>query len=85
MLAPVTVSTAHQGKSVGQSLIRFGLNELKNRSLTLVTTYGDPVYYSKTGFRVLPENTIAAPLKLSNAFSGDHPTCVKEFNIPLYW
>ena len=67
MLAPVTVSTAHQGKSVGQSLIRFGLNELKNMSLTLVTTYGDPVYYSKTGFRALPENSIAAPLTLSNA------------------
>ena len=41
MLAPVAVSTAHQGRGFGQSLIRFGLDELKKRCAMLVVTYGE--------------------------------------------
>lgn len=65
MLAPVAVNTKHQGKGVGKALIKYGLNELKNRSVTVVLTYGDPSFYSKTGFQTLSENVIKAPLKLS--------------------
>ena len=99
MLAPVAVSTKHQGKGVGQALINYGLNELKNRSVTVAITYGDPSFYSKVGFKALPENVIQAPLKLSmpegwlgNSLTeapilpiNNRPTCVKEFNDPVYW
>lgn len=99
MLAPVAVSTEHQGKGVGQALIKYGLNELKNRSVAVAITYGDPSFYSKVRFQPLSENTIKAPLKLSmpegwlgqSLTSGpiptinDRPTCVKEFNDPVYW
>jgi len=99
MLAPVAVNTGHQGKGVGQALINHGLNELKNRSVAVAITYGDPSYYSKVGFRVLLESVIQAPLKLSmpegwlgQSLTGEpiptikkHPTCVKEFNDPAYW
>jgi len=44
MLAPVAISTEHQGKGVGQALINHGLNELKNRSVAVAITYGDPSY-----------------------------------------
>ncbi|MFI0459004.1 MAG: GNAT family N-acetyltransferase, partial [Candidatus Thiodiazotropha endolucinida] len=40
MLAPVAVSTKHQGKGIGQALINYGLNELKNRSVSVAITYG---------------------------------------------
>jgi len=99
MLAPVAVSTKHQGKGVGQALINYGLDELKNRSVAVVVTYGDPSFYSKVGFQALSENVIQAPLKLSmpEGWLGqslteepipainDRPTCVKEFNDPVYW
>jgi putative acetyltransferase len=99
MLAPVAVSTEHQGKGVGQALINYGLNELKNRSATIVVTYGDPIFYSKVGFQALSENVIQAPLKLSMPFGwlgqslmgepiptiDERPGCVKEFNNPIYW
>ena len=99
MLAPVAVSTKHQGNGVGQALINYGLNELKNRSVAVVITYGDPSFYSKVGFQSLSENVIKAPLKLSmpEGWLGqslteepiptlnDRPTCVKEFNDPVYW
>jgi predicted N-acetyltransferase YhbS len=99
MLAPVAVSTEHQGKGVGQALINYGLNELKNRSMAVAVTYGDPSFYSKVGFRTLSENVIKAPLKLSvpvgwlgQSLTGEQiptinerPKCVKEFNNPAYW
>ncbi len=99
MLAPVAVSASHQGKGVGQALINYGLNELKNRSAAVAITYGDPSFYSKVGFQSLSENVIQAPLKLSmpEGWLGqslaeekiptikERPTCVKEFNDSAYW
>jgi predicted N-acetyltransferase YhbS len=99
MLAPVSVSTENQGKGVGKALIKYGLNELKNRSVAVAITYGDPSFYSKVGFQPLSEDTIKAPVKLSmpegwlgqSLTNGpiptinERPTCVKEFNDPVYW
>jgi predicted N-acetyltransferase YhbS len=99
MLAPVAVSTEHQGKGVGQALIKYGLNELKNRSVAVAMTYGDPSFYSKAGFQPISESAIKAPLKLSmpEGWLGcsltaetiptinERPTCVKQFNDPVYW
>jgi len=99
MLAPIAVSTKFQGKGVGQSLIHYGLNELKSRSVEVVITYGDPAFYSKVGFSGLSESVIQAPLKLSMPVGWlaqslttepipvikQRPTCVKEFVNPVYW
>jgi len=99
MLSPVAVSTANQGRGAGQAMIKFGLNELRNRSATLVVTYGDPAFYSKVGFQALSEDVIQAPLPLSmqegwlgQSLSGEaipvvktRPLCVQEFDNPAYW
>lgn len=99
MLAPVAVSTEHQGKGIGQALIAYGLNELKKRSVHVAVTYGDPSYYSKVGFQPLSEQVIQAPQKLSMPFGwlgqslsaepipviNERPLCVNAFNNPVYW
>jgi predicted N-acetyltransferase YhbS len=99
MLAPVAVSTRHQRTGVGQALIKYGLNELKNRSVAVAVTYGDPAFYAKVGFEPLSEDVIRAPLELSmpegwlgQSLTGEpiapishRPTCVEEFNDPVYW
>lgn len=99
MLAPIAISTDHQGKGVGQSLINYGLSELRKRSVEVVVTYGDPLFYSKVGFSLLSEKVIQSPLKLSmpEAWLGmsltdgqipcldEKPTCVSEFNNPSLW
>ena len=99
MLAPVAVSTAYQGKGIGQSLINYGLEEMKNISAAVVVTYGDPSYYRKVGFQPLSERVIQAPLALSmpEGWLGqslteqpipainERPTCVKAFTDPVYW
>ncbi len=99
MLAPVAVSTQHQGRGVGQALINYGLKELKKRSVSMVITYGDPAFYSKVGFQSLSEQVIQAPLKLSmpEGWLGqsltdkpiptinERPICVDAFNDPTLW
>ncbi len=64
ILAPVAVHTGHQGKGIGQKLINFGLNTLKENGVELAITYGDPNFYSKVGFTVMTEKVVPAPLKL---------------------
>lgn len=99
MLSPVAVSVAHQGKGIGQAMIRFGLQELARRSAALVVTYGNPAFYSKVGFQAISEDVIRAPLPLSmpqgwlgQSLSGEalpvlksRPACVQEFENPEFW
>ncbi len=99
LLGPVAISTEQQGKSIGQALINHGLNELKNRSVDVAITYGDPSFYSKVGFQTLSEKVIQAPLKLSMPFGWlgqslteepiptitERPQCVKQLNYPVFW
>jgi predicted N-acetyltransferase YhbS len=99
LLAPVAVSTAHQGRGVGQALIRHGLDEMKKRAVSVVTTYGDPAFYAKLGFQPLSEKQLPAPLTLSmpQGWLGqsltdqpiptfvDRPTCVQALDDPVYW
>lgn len=65
ILSPVAVHTEHQRQGVGQQLITFGINHLKEINVDLVFTYGDPKYYSKVGFTHVSEASVKAPLKLT--------------------
>jgi putative acetyltransferase len=99
ILAPVATRTDQQRRCVGQNLINFGLNTLKNDGVELVLTYGDPHFYSKVGFRVIAEALIPPPFKLSRpegwmaqSLVGDQidpiqgkSRCVEALNKPEYW
>ena len=99
ILAPVATRTDHQRQGVGQKLITFGLNVLKEDNVELVLTYGDPRFYSKVGFRVIAEDLIPPPFKLSQpegwmaqSLVGDQidpiqgeSRCVKALNKTEYW
>jgi putative acetyltransferase len=65
ILSPVAVSTDVQSIGIGQKLINFGLDYLRSLNVDLVFTYGDPAYYSKTGFEQISENVVKAPCSLS--------------------
>ena len=65
ILSPVAVSTDVQSKGIGQELIKYGLDHLKSLNVKLVFTYGDPSFYSKTGFDQINENIVKAPCRLS--------------------
>ena len=65
ILSPVAVSSREQGKGLGQQLINFGIQQLKNHGVELVFTYGDPNFYSKVGFVKISEDVVKAPKKLT--------------------
>lgn len=65
ILSPVAVSTDAQGTGIGQKLIQYGLEHLRSLNVNLAFTYGDPSYYSKTGFEQINENIVKAPCPLS--------------------
>lgn len=99
MLAPVAVSSEHQGQGIGQALINYGLKQMQQHAVTTVVTYGDPAYYCKFGFAPLSEQVIQAPLPLSMPFGWQalslngaplspiqqRPSCAAPFNDPIYW
>lgn len=99
ILAPVAVHTEYQGRGIGQALITHGLREMKKRGVSVVTTYGDPDFYSKVGFHPLSQDMIRAPLELSQpegwlaqSLTDDsietipgRCSCVKALDNPAYW
>jgi len=99
ILSPVAIATSEQGTGIGQRLISYGLEYLKSLKVNLAFTYGDPNYYSKTGFKHLSESIVKAPFELSQpegwlaqsldgnpirAMQG--PTkCVRALSEEKYW
>lgn len=99
MLSPVAISTERQQKGIGQQLIRAGIDYLKANGVEFAFTYGDPNYYSKSGFKQISDNDIKPPFTLSQpqgwlaqSLQGislgrakGTTTCVNAFNKPEYW
>ncbi|MHA7880139.1 MAG: GNAT family N-acetyltransferase [Saccharospirillum sp.] len=99
MMAPVAVATDYHGRGVGQALINHGLTELKESGVSIVVTYGDINFYSKTGFEPISEALIRAPLALSypegwlaQSLDGHEispiegkPVCLEPINHRDYW
>jgi predicted N-acetyltransferase YhbS len=99
ILAPVAVRSDRQREGIGQDLIFHGLNDLKERGVNFVLTYGDPRFYRKVGFQQISTTAIKAPFRLSqpegwlglslcgksiDTLSGVC-TCVTALNDPVFW
>ena len=99
LLSPVAIHTDYQGKGIGQKLITFGINHLKENGVNLIFTYGDPDFYSKVGFIPITEKIAKAPFTLTQPqgwlgqslisdeiepVAGDS-YCVEALNKPEYW
>ncbi|ARR47529.1 N-acetyltransferase [Vibrio campbellii] len=98
LLSPMATLTDCQGKGVGQALINFGLEQLKQQGIELVFTYGDPNFYSRVGFQQVTEAQFKAPHTLSfphgwlaQSLAGELTPiqgtsyCVKGLDSPAYW
>jgi predicted N-acetyltransferase YhbS len=100
ILAPVAVETGHQGRGIGQGLIRHGLEALRQHGVRVAVTYGDPAFYSKVGFRPVSVDRITPPFALSQPEGwlaqslDDTPLesmtlgtcdCVAALRDPAYW
>lgn len=100
LLAPVAVATAHQGKGIGQAMIRSALKSVQNEyGAEIVLTYGDPRFYRRVGFLPISEKNVPAPFPLQYpaGWLGQHLQegnigpwsgpcrCVSALNDPRFW
>jgi putative acetyltransferase len=99
ILAPVAIHTDYQGQGIGQKLINFGIDYLKENGVDLVFTYGDPDFYNRVGFSPISEKIAKAPLKLTYPFGWlcqslvgseiepitGNSHCVAALNHAEYW
>ncbi|MCQ0112529.1 Predicted N-acetyltransferase YhbS [Zhouia amylolytica] len=99
LLSPAAVVTSMQGKGVGQGLIRFAHDYLKQEGVQQLVTYGDINFYSKVGYKPITEEIIPSPLKLSypegwlaQSLESEHIKaisgkvyCVEAINRPELW
>ncbi|GAA3582160.1 N-acetyltransferase [Snuella lapsa] len=65
LLSPAAVATSMQGTGLGQGLINYSQDFLKNEGVQQVVTYGDINFYSKVGYKPITEEVIPSPLKLT--------------------
>jgi predicted N-acetyltransferase YhbS len=99
LLSPVAVRTDRQGEGVGQTMLTYGLDLLREKGVDVVLSYGDPSYYAKVGFRQVAEHLAAPPRPLSDppGWLGQSLTdrdmrplagrsqCVPALDRPEYW
>ncbi len=99
VMGPVAVATNRQGQGIGQELITWSLEALREAGVDVVLTYGDPQYYGRVGFAAISQADVPAPFPLQHpegwlgqSLSGSGltpfqptPRCVPAFNDPVFW
>jgi predicted N-acetyltransferase YhbS len=61
MLGPLTVEPAFEGRGIGGALMRRSIDTARERGHTLVLLVGDEPYYSRFGFRRVPNGQLELP------------------------
>jgi len=61
ILAPLAVLPTYQNQGIGRTLIKTGLEKLKELGITLVFVLGYPDYYSRFGFKTAGKRGFEAP------------------------
>lgn len=71
-LGPISVAPEYQQQGVGSALMHAVLEQLKQLGAAGCVVLGDPTYYSKFGFNVIPNLTLAnVPAEYFQALSFD--------------
>lgn len=65
-LSPVAVRPRLQGKGIGGDLVRYGLDEARQRKAQAVTVLGYPGFYSRFGFNRKAAENLRTPFDISN-------------------
>lgn len=83
LLAPVAVIPDAQRSGVGQALIAHGLEVMRSKGAAVAVTYGDPKYYSKSGFVPVGVDIVPPPYSLSMPFGWQAMTLDTAEMVPL--
>jgi predicted N-acetyltransferase YhbS len=66
ILAPMAIAPTLQRRGAGQALVKYSLETLTSAGVDMVLTYGDPAFYSKTGFVPVTQKDAPAPYALEH-------------------
>ena len=92
LLGPLAVGPRYQRQGIGGTLIRHGLNRLKNEGAIQVNVLGDPAYYGRFGF--VPDNNVLPPYDMpkewqtawqSISLNGTTPELGGRLSVPKPW
>ena len=75
-LGPLAVDPSSQRQGIGSALVIAGLEQLRTLSAAGCVVLGDPAYYSRFGFRAIPELVYPGPPAeyfMAQAFAGAVP------------
>ena len=61
LLGPLTVEPPFRGRGVGRALLDRALQDAKAKGHRLVVLVGDEAYYSRAGFRKIPNGRVTMP------------------------
>jgi predicted N-acetyltransferase YhbS len=61
LLGPLTVEPPFRSRGVGRALLDRALKDAKARGHRLVVLVGDEAYYSRVGFKAIPEGRASMP------------------------
>lgn len=68
ILAPLAVSSNHQGCGIGTKLVEHGIRQLTEDGASIFLVYGDPKYYGRFGFQNEGAERFIPPYKLQYPF-----------------
>lgn len=60
-LAPVSVTSTRQNQGIGSEIIRYGLDQCRQRHATAVVVVGAPRYYRRFGFSLKAAEQLESP------------------------
>jgi putative acetyltransferase len=92
LLGPLVVDAGWRRRGVGGTLIRTGLDRLREAGVDRALVLGDPAYYGRFGFA--PEGSLEPPFALpptwrnawqSIGLSGDTPAPHRRLIVPPAW
>jgi len=80
-LAPIAVMPAHQGRHLGTRLVLAGLEACREAGVDFVVVLGDPIFYSRFGFRAADRVGLDDPWGGGTAFQALElkPGCLGEY------
>jgi predicted N-acetyltransferase YhbS len=61
LLGPLTVEPPFRGRGIGRALLERALGEAKAKGHRLVLLVGDEAYYSRVGFKAVPQGRATMP------------------------
>jgi predicted N-acetyltransferase YhbS len=99
VLGRMAVAPDRHNEGIGQRLISWGIDLLRQEGVDVAVIYGDPGFYRRVGFMSITQDEVPAPFPLQHPKGWPGPSltgatltpirdparCVAAFDDPIFW